>query len=156
MARRNRKTGRYSSTKRRSRRTKAFNISKAAETALVANAAIKGLFGTNLPTFLTGKDLMNGFNNGVNNSNEFTLPELFDGLIGGNAGIAANWKGENGDTSILGGVKANMRLYGTEALTQMIVLPIAFKIGRKVLAKPLINPTNRALRSVGLGKEVKL
>jgi hypothetical protein len=121
----------------------------------VANAAIHGLFNTNLPTFLTGKNIGGGFGaGGHNNSNEITLQELGSLLMGGSGGIADSFKfeGEGGFPAVL---KRNIARNGFNALTQMVTIPLAFKIGRKVLAKPLINPTNRMLKQVGLG-EVKL
>jgi hypothetical protein len=38
----------------------------------------------------------------------------------------------------------------------MVVAPIAFKVARKVLARPLINPTNRLLKSAGLASVLKV
>ena len=47
---------------------KAFNISKAAETYIISDAAM-AIFGTNIPTFFAGREVMGGFGaNGVNNS----------------------------------------------------------------------------------------
>lgn len=150
MARRNRKTGRYSRTSRRRSRKKSFSVGKAAETALVANAAILGLFGTNLPTFLTGKNVAGGFGaNGNNNSWEITLPELGNMAMGGTGGIAGNFQ-YGGETGLMAAVRKNIKDNGWNAMTQIVAVPIAFKVGRKLLAKPLINPTNRVLKQVGL------
>ena len=152
MARR--KNGRFTRQKKtRSRRKKTFNLGKAAETALVANAAIGGLFGTNLPTFLTGKNMLGGFDTtrpGENNSWEITVPELFSLATGGSGGIAKTWEGGIGSA-----ISKNLKDRGGMALVQMIAIPFAFKVGRRVLSKPLINPTNRALRSMGI-KEVRV
>jgi len=150
-ARKSRKSGRFQKSTRRSNRKKSFNVGKAAETALVANAAISGLFGTNLPTFLTGKNVMSGFgDNDANNSWEITLPELGNMLMGGTGSISSNFTG-----GFAGAIRKNIKERGFDSLVQMLAIPIAFKVGRKVLAKPLINPTNRMLRQAGL-KEVKL
>ena len=152
--RRNRKSGRFSKTTR-SRRRKSFSIGKAAETALVANAAITGIFGTNLPTFLVGKNVLGGFGaNGANNSWEITLGELGNMLMGGKGGVADSF-GFDGSTGLTAAVRKNIKDNGFNSLVSMVTIPIAFKVGRKLLAKPLINPTNRMLKSVGL-KEVKL
>ena len=32
----------------------------------------------------------------------------------------------------------------------LIAIPVAFKVGRQVLAKPLINPVNRQIRALGV------
>lgn len=127
---------------------------KAAETALVANAAVRGLFDVNLPTFLTGKNIAGGFNNANNNSWEITVPELFDMLMGGSGGIASNWQAE-GKTGLTGAMRYNIKRNGLDAVTQMVTIPLAFNIARKVLRKPLLNPTNRALKAIGV-TEVKL
>ena len=128
---------------------------KAAETALVANAAVNGLFATNLPTFLTGRGIGGGFgDNGLNNSWEITLPELGNALMGGKGGVAdsAKWQGEGG---VMGMMKKNISQRGFDSLVQMALIPVGFRIARKVLSKPLLNPTNRALKSMGV-TEVKL
>lgn len=149
-ARRNRKSGRYTKSKRRRSRRKTFNVGRAAETALVANAAITGLFGTNLPTFLTGKNVGGGFgSNNMNNSWEITLPELGDILMGGSGNIASNFT-VDGQTGLMAAIRKNVKENGWNAMTQIVAVPIAFKIGRKLLRKPLINPTNRVLKQVGL------
>jgi len=152
---RSRKNGRFTKNTRRRRRTKSFSVGKAAETALIANAAITGLFATNLPTFLTGRDIGGGFGaNDTNNSWELTLPELANAMLGGTGGVNAKFK-FNEEGGVMGAIKRNISTNGMSALTQVVAIPIAFKIGRKLLAKPLINPTNRMLKQVGL-KEVKL
>ena len=149
-ARRNRKSGKFSRTARRTNRKKSFNIGKAAETALVASAATQGLFGTNLAQFITGKNIGPWSNTSDNRNHSWNLtgPELINALMGGDGGMAA-------DYSVMSAMKRNIRLNGLSSLAQMVAIPFAFKIGRKVLAKPLINPINRAARSVGI-KEVKL
>ena len=146
-----RKSGRFQKAKRRTSRKKTFSVGRAAETALVANAAIAGIFGTNLPTFLTGKNMLGGFGeNGNNNSWEITLPELGNMLMGGKGGVADSYVG-----GFPAAIRKNIKANGFSSIVQMLLIPAAFSVGRKVLAKPLINPINRAARSVGI-KEVKL
>jgi len=128
---------------------------KAAETALVANAAIGGLFGTNLPTFITGKNLAGGFgSNGNNNSWEITLPELGNLIMGGSGGIASSFT-QDGRTGLPAAIRKNIKDNGFDSLVQMALIPVGFNVARKVLRKPLLNPTNRALKSIGI-TEVKL
>mgnify|MGYP003658435840 CR=1 FL=1 len=149
-----RKSGRFQKTKRRTSRKKSFNVGKAAETALVANAAINGLFAVNLPTFVTGKNILGGFGGDnypdSNNSWEITLPELGNILMGGTGGVNKSFVG-----GFPAAIRKNIRDNGFSSIVQMLLIPAAFSVGRKVLAKPLINPTNRMLKQVGL-KEVKL
>jgi len=128
---------------------------KATETALIANAAIGGLFGTNLPTFLTGKNFLGGFGeNAKNNSWEVTLPELGNLLMGGKGGVADTYS-YDGKTGIAAAVRRNIKENGFDSIVQMTLIPIGFNIARKVLRKPLLNPTNRALKSIGI-TEVKV
>jgi len=152
MARRNRRNGRFTKTSRRTSRSKSFNVSKAAETFIVSNAALRAFTGTNIPTFLTGRKIGDAFGpNGTNNSWEFTAKELIDLAMGGGGGMSADWQ----KRGIAQAVKTNMKEYGGNAVATAILAPLAFNIGRKVLRKPLINPTNRALKAIGV-KEVKL
>lgn len=128
---------------------------KTAETLLVANAAVRGLTDTNLPTFLTGKNIAGGFNaNGNNNSWELTLPELVNMALGGKGGVADSYQYQ-GEGGLMGALKRNIKVNGLDAAVQLITIPIAFKVAKKVLAKPLINPANRAMRAAGI-REVKL
>ena len=122
---------------------------------MVSDAAIRAMFGTNLPTFLTGKNMLGGFGaNTDNNSWEITLPELGNMLMGGTGGISANAKFE-GEGGLSGMIKKNIRDNGFSSLVQMVTIPIAFRVGRKILSKSIINPANRMLKQVGI-KEVKL
>ena len=128
---------------------------KTAETLLVANAAVKGLTDTNLPTFLTGRNIAGGFNaNGNNNSWELTLPELVNIAMGGKGGVADSYQYQ-GQGGLVGALKRNIKVNGLDTAVQLVTIPLAFKIARKLLAKPLINPANRAMRAAGI-KEVKL
>jgi hypothetical protein len=117
---------------------------------MVSDAAIRALFGTNLPTFLTGKN-MGGFGaNGNNNSWEITLPELGNLIMGGKGGMASNWEG-----GLQAVIKKNIKENGFGALVQMVTIPIAFRVGRRILNKPLILPANRVLKQLNLSKDVK-
>ena len=108
------------------------------------------MFGTNLPTFLTGRNIGGGFgSNNANNSWEITLPELGNLIMGGSGGIAGSYS-YGGETGLMAAVRKNIKDNGWNAMTQIVAVPIAFRVGRKLLAKPLINPTNRVLKQVGL------
>jgi len=85
----------------------------------------------------------------MNNSWEITLPELGDILMGGSGNIASNFT-VDGQTGLMAAIRKNVKENGWNAMTQIVAVPIAFKIGRKLLRKPLINPTNRVLKQVGL------
>ena len=158
MATRRNKNGQFSKSKRRRttttrrmtpsrRRSKpAVSAMKVAEQLVVANAVTKGLFGTDLRTFVmpTASNFQSW-----NNSWELTAKELVNLALGGGGGMdPANY-------NLPKSIKQNMQNNGTQSLTTIVAAPIAFRMARKVLAKPLINPANRLLRSVGI-KEVKV
>ena len=71
--------------------------------------------------------------------------------MGGDGGMSKEWQARG----IGQAVRNNMKVYGTNAITTAVLTPILFNVGRKLLAKPLINPANRVLKQVGV-KEVKL
>jgi hypothetical protein len=116
---------------------------------MVSDAAIRALFGTNLPTFLLSKNVAGGYGpNGKNNSWEINLKEIGDLIMGGKGGMTDEY-------SLMSAVKFNLKQNGFGALIQMVTIPIAFRIGRRILNKPLILPANRVLKQIGLSKEVK-
>lgn len=94
--------------------------------------------------------MMNGFNNGANNSWELTLPELANLAMGGSGGIAQSYQ-----DGLQGALRKNIKDNGVNAVMTAVLTPIAFNVGRKVLSKPIIRPANRMLKSIGV-KEVKL
>lgn len=113
---------------------------------------MKAIFGTNIPTFFTGREVMGGFGaNGVNNSWEITGKELLDMAMGGTGGQSGDWQ----EKGLGGAIKKNLEHNGARALATAVVTPLVFRFGRRLLSKPLINPANRALKSMGV-KEVKL
>ena len=75
-------------------------------------------------------------------------------MVGGRGGVAdsAKWDGQGGVAAM---IRKNIAQRGFDSLVQMALIPVAFKVGRKVLSKPLINPTNRALKAMGV-TEVKV
>jgi len=83
--------------------------------------------------------------------NVITIPELFSMMSGGTGGMSPSFQKSTG---ITGSIKKNLETNGLMSLGQMIAIPIVFRMARKVLAKPLINPTNRMLKTAGL--DVKL
>ena len=151
-ARRNRKNGRFSKTTRRTNRKKAFNVSKAAETFIVSNAALRAFTGSNIPSFFLNRKIGDTWGpNGSNNSWEFTAKELIDLAMGGKGGMSAQWQ----ELGLGKAVRKNMTDYGPNAIATAVLTPILFNVGRRVLRKPLINPANRVLKQVGI-KELKL
>ena len=52
-------------------------------------------------------------------------------------------------------VKANLKANWLSMGIAVVGIPYAFKFGKRMLQKPIINPTTKLLKSVGI-KEVKL
>jgi len=115
-----------------------------AETALVANAVTNGMFNANLMDFITGR--MDGkYRAGSDGTFRVTIPEMITGVT-----TSKSYDGGLSDI-IVKNVKDN----AMDLAVGAIAIPMAFRFGKKFLAKPLINPTNRMLRSAGID-EVKL
>ena len=133
-------------TQTRRSRSKSISALKVAEQIVVANAVTKGLFDTNLRTFL----MPNSSNvKQWDNSWEITAPELFSLVLGGTGGMdAKNW-------DLKKVVERNIKNNGMQSLLTVVGAPIAFRIGRRLLSKSIVNPTNRMLKKVGV-REVKL
>lgn len=81
-----------------------------------------------------------------------TLPDLFERLIPGGSSGMVNTRFSNIPDSI----KANLQRDGIKMAAQIILIPAAFKMAKKVLAKPVIRPANRMLKMSGLEGSVKL
>jgi hypothetical protein len=157
MARR--RTTRRKTTRRRSPKPM-LNVANAAQTLVVANAATTAFFGTRLDNFLLdgwarpmqGNTAPGSYAGGSNNSWELSMAELVKGVIPGGQGF-----GITNSLGLMGNIKRNLQtVQGQQALATMVFAPIAFKVGKKILAKPLINPVNKGIKSLGLASVVKL
>lgn len=139
-----------------------INVLNTAQTLVVANAATTAFFGTNLSNFLLdgwarpatvggGRDV--GYAGGTDNSWELSAAELIKGIIPNGEGFGMS------DTFVANAQKAGMSGIGAaitrnlranpQAIMTMVLAPVAFKVGKKVLAKPLINPLNRGIKMLG-------
>ena len=144
-----------SSAPRRSRGKQATSVLKVAETALVANAVTQGMFNADLRTFITGR--INGAYRPSLADNVITLPEMLGFDRAATKGMGGK---PTGGVSIPAGlqmetIKRNVQANALTMGLQIVGLPLAFKYGKKILSKPVINPTNKLLRSVGI-KELKV
>lgn len=148
-------------TRRRRSPKPMLNVANAAQTLIVANAATTAFFGTRLDSFL-----LDGWarpaGSGTDNSWELSAAELVTGMIPGGAGFGfssqymANAQ-KQGMTGIGAAITRNLQSpQGRAALGTMVFAPIAFKVGKKILAKPLINPLNKGLKQLGLSSVVKV
>lgn len=117
------------------------------ESYLVANAVSQGVAGVDLATFM---GLSNNFPGGSNSSWEITAKELLQTLTGQTQGIGGGY----GDYAKPGGlqmaVKKNLRDNGPRMLMSIVAIPIAFRVGKKLLKSPR-RQANKLLRDTGLG-----
>jgi len=107
------------------------------------------MFELPLTTFL---GFNSNFPGGTNSSNEVTLRELINLAAGGNGGVYAQ--------SFPGGMRqvleSNFKKNAVKMIGASILIPIGFKVGTKLLRKPVIQPMNKLLKMSGLGNEVKV
>lgn len=125
-----------------------------AQQFIIANAITRGVAGTNLIPFLTEgwlTDKTSGSSYGAGNSWTFSASELIGGMVGGNFGMSSEWQ----QYGIMQAFEKNLKANGAQMLATVVLTPIAFKFGKKLLNKPIILPANRMLKSAGI-KEVKL
>ena len=144
-----------------------LNVLNTAQTVVVANAATRAFFGVDLATFaldgwarpVTGNvnapagatNYATGlYRGGSNNSWELSAAELVKGMIPGGEGF-----GQGPGWTVGKAVMFNLK-NNPQAIAAMVLTPVAFKVGKKVLAKPLINPANRLLKAAGAGSILKI
>ena len=150
MARR--RTTRKTTTRRP--RKQAFNVLGAAESLILANAATRGVFGTNLIPFLTEgwlRPVTAGSSYGSGNSWRFSAKELVQYAMGDKSHMSQEWAAKG----IGEAVKFNLKANGAESLMTMIAVPIAFRLGKQVLSKPR-REANKLLKMSGIGNVVKV
>jgi len=120
------------------------------ESYLLANAVSRGVAGVDLTTFM---GITNNFPGGSNSSWEITARELLQSVTGQAEGVGGGY----GDYAKPGGlqmaVKKNLRDNGPQMLMSLIAIPIAFRVGSKLLKKPRAQ-ANRLLRQTGVGVKV--
>lgn len=112
-----------------------------------------GLFNANLSDFFTGR--RDGrYVAGGDGGARLTLPELLGagGLkFGGTYGTNPNANYKDFATTLQSNFFRNLPTMAA----QVIGIPIGVRIAKKFLAKPIINPANKLVRSIGI-TEVKL
>jgi len=127
-----------------------------AESIVLANAVTQGLFNTNLLQFVSGRTGA-GYKPGQDGATVITLPEL--------AGFtAAGWSAENiggryTGSSVAGSfgqaLKYNFGKNAIPMISTLILTPIAFRVGSKLLAKPR-REANKLLKMSGVGSMVRV
>jgi hypothetical protein len=122
---------------------------------LVANVITNGMFNAGLRQFFTGRTGTSTIYNPNVTDTVVTLPEMLGidqmGMLHGKPAVFKQI-----DAGLqMDNVKTNLKENGLSMAFQVVAIPFAFKFAKKFLAKPVINPTNKLLRSVGI-KEVKV
>jgi len=131
------------------RRSKpALSVLNTLESAAVANAVVQATTGLDLYSFFTHPTGGSSFN--------ISAKEMIQSLVGGSAGIYGPSAKSAGIAATIPAVMGrNLKKNVWPMAVQLVAIPVGFRIAKKYLRKPLINPVNRMVRQVGI-KEVKL
>ena len=142
-----------------------LSITGVAESLILANAGTKALFGTTLPKFAlegwaTPITPTTGGGYGSGNSYGFSAAELIKGTlgIGDGFGQASTYPFSGGSNTWEGvsvAIKQNLRANGVSSLMTVILVPVGFRLGKKLMNRP-IRSGNKLLKMAGIGKEVKI
>ncbi len=151
---------------RKSRKKQAFNVLNFAETLVISNASTRALFGTNLDHFLFDgwlpfgdyqDGMVRGDEYGSGNSWALSAKEIFSGLTGVGSGFrqAGNYPDANTAKGMFNAIGYNFRTNGAKELPIILLTPVAFRLGKKLMRKP-INLTNKGLKMLGVNRDVKV
>lgn len=121
-----------------------MNLVDTGVSLVVANAITQGMGNANLWDFLTGR--RDGkYVAGADGSWRLTLPEL---VTGPNIHHAAS-----GGT-LTGVLTHNFKKNWMPMLGTVILAPVAAKVAKKVLRKPVLTPLNKVIKQTGLDVKV--
>lgn len=127
-----------------------MNLSNIAVSALVADSVTKNVANAGLVEFFTSDDKGAGAS-----SFRMTLPEIINGLRGGNAGIYGPTATKYGIDQTPGAVLMyNLKKNWVPLTVSVIAIPAIARVATKMLRKPIVLPANRMLKATGL--DVKL
>ena len=152
--RRKRANGRFTKSTRRRKSKQPIKISTLAQQFIIANAITRGVAGTNLIPFLTEgwlRDKTPESAMGSGASWTFSAAEVIEGVFTGDFGMSSQWQG----LGLKAALEKNWKANGVMMIATVIATPILFKVGKKLLNKPIILPANRLLKSAGI-RELKL
>lgn len=102
-------------------------------------------------TFLGLGSDFNQYGSSANNSNEVTAKELINLVMGGDGGIFA----KSFPDGLTGVLKHNIKDNAFQMASAAVLTPIAFKVGKQLLQKPIIRPMNKVIKMAGL-KDVRV
>ncbi len=137
---------------RRTRRNQPVNLLKLGESVILADAITRGMFGTNIAGFITGR-VDGNFNPGADGYATITMPELLG--FSKNGFKVSNIGGRYGGKSFVEGVQYNLARNGTQMAATLILAPIGFRVFNKLSASPR-RSANRLLDMTGLKTVVKV
>lgn len=130
----------------------------AAQSLIIANAATKAFFGTNAVAFATEgwlRPKSPGSMGGAGNSWTLSASELLSGLTGMGFGQSGSAPWSNNAAGLRNAIEKNLKENGAQALATMIFVPVAFKVGKQLTAKPR-RDANKLLKMTGLSSVVKV
>lgn len=156
-----RKRSRKTTTRRR--RSQGVNLVNAAQSVIILNATTKALFGLDAVTFATAGWLKPSPGGGTltapmpGNSWGITAKELLQGLTGTGKGFGQSGSGpwSNDMAGLQAAIKNNLSNYGAQAVATAVIVPAAFKVGKKLTSKPRAD-ANKLLKMTGLNTVVKV
>tara|TARA_B110000444_G_C18691088_1_gene524318 strand:+ start:124 stop:606 length:483 start_codon:yes stop_codon:yes gene_type:complete len=151
---------------KRTRKKTGLNLVNTAQSYIVASAATRALFGTDLAAFATqgwlttktpGQDTGRMDTFGAGNSWSISASELVMGMFGQGFGQSGNagqgWT--NDAAGLSNAIKLNLQRNGARSLGTIIAVPIAFTIGKKLTAAPR-RDINKFLKFGNLSSVVKV
>tara|TARA_Y100000310_G_scaffold330997_1_gene403744 strand:- start:456 stop:890 length:435 start_codon:yes stop_codon:yes gene_type:complete len=126
---------------------------------IVADAVTQGLFNNGVWNFFTE----GWFAPTTSAQNQYSLHEIVMGLTGADSGSSlydsfgtqiSQYQGGPATgspiTAFGDAIKTNLRNNGARMVGTAIIVPVVARVGKKLLAKPLINPINRVSKQLGI------
>jgi hypothetical protein len=151
---------------KRTRKKTGLNLVNTAQSYIVASAATRALFGTDLAAFATqgwllpktaGASSADMSRSGAGSSWSISASELVMGMFGQGFGQSGNvsqgWT--NDGAGLSNAIKLNLQRHGARSLGTIIAVPIAFTIGKKLTAAPR-RDINKFLKFGNLSSVVKV
>jgi len=144
-------------TKRR-RTKQGVNVLNVAQSYIVASAATRAMFGTDLAAFaLQGWALPKtaGAMGGAGNSWTLSASELVMGMFGQGFGQSGTAPWSNDAGGLATAIRKNLQTNGPRSLGTIIAVPIAFNVAKKLTAAPR-RDINKFLKFGNLSSVVKV
>ena len=132
-----------------------MNLTNLAVSALVANSVTNNVAGVNIRDFLfAGTQFSDLHESGWNYGSRTGDPNNAYNSIVTLSEIFRNSQGAAGRTSPATQLMNNLKANWLPLAVGVIGIPIAAKVGMKLIRKPIILPLNRAIKGIGLDVKV--